>query len=105
MLIAIPLFAENGVIREVSGRVEIQAPGGSWQKASAGDLLPRGASISTGFGSSAVLDIGESTLTVDALTRMKIEELIESQGAQTTGLFLRVGKSKSRSEERYWSKP
>ncbi|MDC7227355.1 MAG: FecR domain-containing protein [Spirochaetales bacterium] len=95
LLAALPLFAENAVVKETSGRVEIQLPGSSWQTASVGDSLPKGASISTGFGASAVLDVGASTLTVDALTRMKLEELIESQGAQTTGLFLRVGKVKA----------
>lgn len=95
LFIAIPLFADNAVVKEVNGRVEIQKPGGRWQSVSAGDELPTGASISTGFGSSAVIDVGASTLTVDALTRMKLEELMESQGAQTTGLFLRVGKVKA----------
>ncbi len=93
LLISIPVFAsDNAVVKELTGRVEIQAPGGNWQRAAAGDILPTGASISTGFGSSAVLEVGASVLEVDALTRMKLEELMQSQGAQTTGLFLRVGK-------------
>ncbi|HAK45995.1 MAG TPA: hypothetical protein DCO79_08780 [Spirochaeta sp.] len=95
LIIAIPLFADNAVLKEAKGRVEIQTPGGRWQSAAVGDLLPSGASISTGFGSSAVIDAGASTITVEALTRMKLEELIEAQGAQTTGLFLRVGKVKA----------
>lgn len=93
LLISIPVFAaDNAIVKELSGRVEIQKPGGRWQTAAAGDIIPTGASISTGFRSSAVLEVGESVLEVDALTRMKLEELVQSQGIQTTGLFLRVGK-------------
>ena len=95
LLISLPLFAQNAVIKEISGRVEIQNPGGRWQSASVGDELPKGSSISTGFGSSAVLEAGDSVLTVDALTRIKLEELLQSQDAQTTALFLRVGKVKA----------
>lgn len=96
LLLSAPLFAEDSaVVKEVNGRVQIQVPGGQWENAGPGDELPSGASISTGFGSSAILDVGASTLSVDALTRMKLEELIQSQGNQTTGLFLRVGKVKA----------
>ena len=93
MFISLPVFAaDNAVVKQIKGRVEIQNPGGSWMTASAGDSIAKGASISTGFGASAVLEFGASVLTVEALTRMKLEELIKDQGTQTTGLYLRVGK-------------
>lgn len=96
LLLAAPLFAaENAVVKEVSGRVQVQVQGGTWQDVSAGDEMPKGASISTGFGSSAVLEVGASELTVEAMTRMKLEELIQTQSTQTTGLYLRVGKVKA----------
>lgn len=93
LLIAIPAFAvDYAVIKEVSGRVEYQSPGGSWIRATAGDSLAQGASISTGFGASAVVEVGASILQVEALTRMKLEELVQARGTQTTGLYLRVGR-------------
>ncbi|MBI9105846.1 MAG: FecR domain-containing protein [Spirochaetales bacterium] len=93
LLIAVPAFsADYAVVKEVSGRVEVQSPGGSWVRASAGDSLAQGASISTGFGASAIIEVGASVLNVDALTRMKLEELVQDRGTQTTGLFLRVGR-------------
>lgn len=93
LLIAVPVFsADYAVIKELRGRVEVQSPGGGWVKASVGDSLPQGGSISTGFGSSAVLEVGASILSVDALTRMKLEELVQQNNNQTTGLFLRVGR-------------
>ena len=42
-----------------------------------GDILVPGDVVSTGFKSEAVLSIGESTVTVRALTRLTIEQLYE----------------------------
>lgn len=95
LLISFPIFAQNAVIKEIKGKVEIKTPGGVWTVASAGDEMPAKSSISTGFGSSAVIEVGASVLTVDALTRMELEDLIQEQGTQTTALFLRVGKVKA----------
>ncbi len=95
LILSLPAFAENAVVKETSGRVQVKAPGGSWKNVSEGDSIAKGSSISTGFGSSAVIEVGAATLSVDALTRIKLEELMKDQGAQTTGLFLRVGKVKA----------
>ncbi len=93
-LISIPVFAaSNAVVKETKGKVEFMKPGSSsWVKASPGDEIPEGSTISTGFRSSAVIEAGESVLTIDALTRIELEELMQQGGNQTTGLFLRVGK-------------
>jgi hypothetical protein len=58
----------------------------------AGDTFPIGATISTGFRSSAVLKVSDSEITVLPLTRMAIEELVETQTTVTTSLNLRTGK-------------
>jgi len=82
----------QAVITETTGKVEIQPPGGAWQAARVGMNLARGATISTGFNSSAVIDLGASLLQVRPLTRMQLQELIEQGGAVSTDLFLKVGK-------------
>ena len=58
----------------------------------AGIKLDTGASISTGFSSTALLDLGTSTLKVAPLTRMQLVELIARQGSVSTTLALKVGK-------------
>ena len=93
LLIAAPVFAQNeAVVKEASGKVEILAPPRSWTAVQVGMAVPIGATISTGFNSRAVLDLGNAVLTVSPLTRMRIEELIEQEGTVRTDLYLRVGK-------------
>lgn len=86
-----PLFALNAVVKEVSGKVQLLAPGASWKDASIGSFITPGTVISTGFGSTAVLDLGTSQLQVKQLTRMRLDELLRTQTTATTALFLTVG--------------
>ena len=92
----VPLFAQSSaVIKEITGKVEVQAPGGPWMSAAAGMTVSRGTTISTGFGSRALIDLGNALLNVQPLTRLRLEELIEKEGTVQTDLFLRVGKVKA----------
>jgi hypothetical protein len=93
LALAAGVFSQSAaVVKELSGKVEIRATGGDWQPARAGMALDTGASISTGFSSTAVLDLGTSTLKVAPLTRMQLVELIARQGSVSTTLALKVGK-------------
>jgi hypothetical protein len=85
--------AQEAVIREITGNVEVKAPGQeNWTAATAGQSLPQAALISTGFKSSAILEIGNSTLTVRPLTRLSLEEILENQGNEEVRLYLRTGR-------------
>ncbi len=97
VILAVPgLFAQtNAVVKELKGTVEIKEAGGAWRPARIGAVLNRGAYISTGFSSTAVLEVGPSRLTVSPLTRMQLAELLSRQGTLSTQLFLRVGKVKA----------
>jgi hypothetical protein len=79
------LFAQaeiEAVIRELSGTVEIKAPGETgWSPARRGQRVTRNTVISTGFKSSALVALGNSTLSVLPLTRLSIEELLRTEGA------------------------
>ena len=92
MLITIPIFAQSATVQRVSGKVELMKSGGNWAAVAAGDSFPIGATISTGFRSSAVLLVADSEITVLPLTRMAIDDLIETQTTVTTNLNLRTGK-------------
>ncbi len=80
------------VLKESTGKVEVKAPGGGWTPAAVGAKLSMGASISTGFSSTALLDLGTSTIRVAPLTRMQIVDLVARQGSVSTSLFLTVGR-------------
>ncbi|MDC7125103.1 MAG: FecR domain-containing protein [Spirochaetales bacterium] len=96
MLIPFQVFAsDSAVIKEITGRVEIMNPGEDWQPATVGTLLPKGASISTGFGSTAILEVGAAKIEVASLSRMSLDELVQIGGRQTTSLEVRVGKVKA----------
>ena len=88
-----PLFAQHtAFLSDTSGKVEVRLEGRAWQTAEPGIELPLGASISTGFRSSAVLEVGTAVLEVSQLTRMRLDELIEREGLLETELFLQVGR-------------
>jgi hypothetical protein len=55
-------------------------------------LLALGATISTGFNSTAVLELGSSVLQVRPLTRLRLDQLLAREKTVSTELFLQVGK-------------
>ena len=85
----------QAVVKEISGKVEVKTGSADWQPAKAGMKFDTGASISTGFNSTAVLDLGTSILTVRPLTRLQLAELIKREASVSTTLVLRVGKVKA----------
>jgi hypothetical protein len=85
----------KAVIKEMTGKVEIKPVDGAWRPAKAGVTITKGYSISTGFDSTAVLEIGQSVLRVRPLTRMKLEELVQKGGTVSPALNLSVGKVKA----------
>ena len=89
---AIGMFALDGTVISVTGKVEMQAvPDGEWVVLKAGDTVPEGAVISTAFKSSASLKLGGSTVTVNQLTRVVVRELTNDSDKVTTKLFLDAG--------------
>jgi hypothetical protein len=87
------LGAQAAYIREVSGAVEVKAPGSAeWKAAEAGQALEKESLISTGFKSTALIMIGNSAVTVRPLTRLSIEEIAASQTGEWVVLNLRVGR-------------
>ncbi len=95
LLAAGPLFGISALVQSTTGKVELKSPGGSWQQARSGMNIDGGTTISTGFNSKAIINIGDSVLEVKALTRMELEELVEREGVVDTKLHLKVGKVKA----------
>ena len=90
---AAAVFAQNGVIRELSGTVELKAPGSSsYVQAKPGDQVREDTIISTGFKSSALIAVGNALLTVRPLTRLTLSEISSSQGTETLNVNLQAGR-------------
>jgi len=75
----------------LSGKVEY-ANGTNWEAAQEGLILNKGSTISTGFRSTAVLQIGSAKVTVKALSRLTVQELAEQAGLISADIFLQVGR-------------
>jgi hypothetical protein len=80
----------QAVVKSFTGKVEVLQQ--AWVPVKAGMKLSMGTTISTGFNSSAVLELGPSVLQVKPLTRLRLNELVAREGTLKTDLFLRVGK-------------
>lgn len=85
------VFALDGTVVSVTGKVEMQTSGNEWVQLKKGDTVPQGAIISSGFKSQADIKLGGSLLTVYQLTRVSLRELSESADKVTTDLYLDAG--------------
>jgi hypothetical protein len=84
---------ESAFFREVSGTVEIMAPGsGAWVRAAAGDGIEKNTLVSTGFRSSAVVVMGNSVIMVRPLTRLNLDEITANQNEEQVHLSLQTGR-------------
>jgi hypothetical protein len=87
------LFAQNAYMKELSGTVEIKQPGAAeWSAARIGEPIQNATMISTGFKSTALIALGNSTLLVRALTRLSLEEIQNIEGDESVSLYLQTGR-------------
>ena len=86
------LYSQEVTVKDATGRVEYQIPGGDWNPVERGIIIPVSATISTGFQSRAVLESPRSTITVQPLTRLTIDELQSRNTGSRTSLSLRTGR-------------
>ena len=93
-LIIIPeIFAQQAILRDLSGTVELKFAGSSvWETARKGQSLAEDTIISTGFKSTALIQAGSSLITVRPLTRMILSELRSAAGTETINVGLQTGR-------------
>jgi hypothetical protein len=83
----------DAILRELSGRVEVMLPGSAeWLPAEAGMTIEQAALVSTGFKSTTILSLGNSTIVIQPLTQLSLEEIIERQGNELVNVYLRTGR-------------
>jgi hypothetical protein len=91
--LSISVFAQNGVIKEFTGTVELKSAGTSnYVPATTGAQVNQDTIISTGFKSTARLEVGSAIITVRPLTRLTLMEISASQGTETLNLSLQTGR-------------
>lgn len=78
---------------QVNGKVEVRpAGGGEWVAAKVGMEIDNATMISTGFNASAKVTMGASTVSIEQLTRMVFEDIVEESDSVETRLNLNVGR-------------
>jgi len=93
MFAALNAFAQTGVIMELSGQVELKRAGAAtYVPARAGDSLAQDTVISTGFKSTALVEVGSAVIVVRPLTRLTLTEISASAGSETLNMNLQTGR-------------
>jgi hypothetical protein len=87
------VFGQQGIIKEVSGIVEIKHPGSAaFVPAASGDSVEENAIVSTGFKSRAFIAVGSSVIAVQPLTRLSLTEIVTIQGTERINVNLSTGR-------------
>ena len=93
MLASAGTFAQNGVLLELNGTVELRLPGSAeYIPAQTGTVLTDDTIISTGFNSTALIEAGSALLTVRPLSRMTLTEIASAAGTETLNVNLQAGR-------------
>jgi hypothetical protein len=94
-VISASLFAESGIIRELSGDVQLKPAGSSaFVPAQSGGEVAQNTVVSTGFKSTAIIAVGSSTIVVQPLTRLSLADIQTSAGAEKINMNLQSGRVK-----------
>jgi len=87
------VFSQNGRIIEITGEVELKAANASaFSPASVGSIIAPNTIVSTGFRSTAVIEIGSSRITVRALTRLTLAEIQRAENTENINIDLQTGR-------------
>jgi hypothetical protein len=93
LLCAAQVFAQTGVIREMTGTVELKRAGqADFVPAKTGDAVAKDTVISTGFKSTALVAVGSTVLAVRPLTRLTLAEISASAETETLNVSLQTGR-------------
>ena len=93
ILAGVSAFAQNGVLKELSGTVELKTAGSAaFAAAKAGDIVNQDTVVSTGFKSTALIEVGSTVITVRPLTRLTLTEIHASSGSESLNVNLQSGR-------------
>jgi len=94
-LAVISAFAQNGVIKELTGTVELKGAGSAdFTAAKAGDTVKQDTVVSTGLKSTALIEVGSTVITVRPLTRLTLKEIRASSESETLNVSLQSGRAR-----------
>jgi hypothetical protein len=87
------VYSQSGKIRELSGEVELKLSGAAaFVPAQVGSQIALDTIISTGFKSTAIIEVGSNVITVRPLTRLSLSEIQSSANTETLNINLQAGR-------------
>jgi len=93
MLAAMGAFAQNGVIKDLTGTVELKNAGSAvFTEAKAGDIVKQDTVVSTSFKSTALIEVGSAIIAVRPLTRLTLTEIRASSESESLNVSLQSGR-------------
>ena len=90
-LTAAALFAYDAEVLSVQGKAQVSNDGTSWSPLSEGTVIGQGATIQTAFKSSLKIKFKGSVVDLGPMTRVKVEELSESESKDNAVVSMKVG--------------
>jgi len=94
LILTTSLSATSGKVLAVKGKVELQKSG-QWRPAQSGDDLDSGTLISTGFKSELTIKVDGSTIVVQSLTRLRLDEIVKKGDVLSSKVYLDMGSIKA----------
>jgi hypothetical protein len=86
-------FAQNGVIKDFTGTVELKTANSTvFVAAKVGDAVSQDTVVSTAFKSTAIIEIGSAVIAVRPLTRMTLTEIRASSESESLNVSLQSGR-------------
>jgi hypothetical protein len=90
---AMGAFAQNGVIKNFTGTVELKSADSTvFTAAKAGDIVNQDTVVSTGFKSTALIEVGSTIIAVRPLTRLTLTEIRSSSESESLNVNLHTGR-------------
>jgi len=92
-LAAVGASAQNGVIKELTGTVELKKSGSAeFTAAKTGDAVAQDTVVSTALKSTVLIEVGSAILTVRPLTRLTLKEIRASSEGENVNVSLQSGR-------------
>jgi hypothetical protein len=93
ILVGINAFAQNGVIKDLTGTVELKSANSAvFVAAKAGDIVNQDTVVSTGLRSTALIEVGSTIITVHPLTRLTLTEIKAFSENESLNVNLQSGR-------------
>ena len=85
------LFALDAEVIGIEGKAQVSTNGTTWAPVAVGSKIPQGATIQTGFKSSLKIKFKGSEITLDPMTRIKVDELSDKDNRDNAVVSMKIG--------------